>query len=146
MEPQPANPERLIEFNGHASRHATIVSNDVKVDASGQVDLSGSNRMNYTGTAKVPARRSGLTNLVGVISGVAFANGKLSFPFALGGTLDNPRFVLKTTKGVLSGFSTGPAMPFRISSIFSAKRRPRSRRQSKQIRGDVVSSGLLHRG
>lgn len=88
-----------------ASKHVTIVSNDLNVDASGVLDLAKSNQMNYTGTAAVPARTGGLTNLVSQISGATFANGKLSFPFEMRGTLDKPKFSLKTGKGILGGLS-----------------------------------------
>jgi uncharacterized protein involved in outer membrane biogenesis len=88
-----------------ASKHVTIVSNDLNVDAVGETNVSQSNQINYMGTAVVPARQGGLTNLVSQISGATFANGKLSFPFELHGTLDNPKFSLKTGKGVLGGLS-----------------------------------------
>ncbi|HVB28862.1 MAG TPA: AsmA family protein [Terriglobia bacterium] len=92
--------------NQRLSNHnVKIVSTDVNVDASGSVDLSGSNQMDYTGTALVPARQTGLTNLVAGLSGATYANGMLSFPFALQGTIENPRFVLKTGKGSLTGLS-----------------------------------------
>jgi uncharacterized protein involved in outer membrane biogenesis len=90
------------------SHHVTIVSNDLNVDASGVLDIAKSNLMNYAGTALVPARQGGLTNLVANISGATFANGKLSFPFELHGTLDNPKFSLKTGKGILGGLSAAP--------------------------------------
>ena len=86
-----------------ASQHITIVSNDLNVNASGVLNTAKSNLMKYAGTAMVPARQGGLTDLVANISGATFANGKLSFPFELNGTLDNPRFSLKTGKGVLGG-------------------------------------------
>lgn len=89
-----------------ASKHLTIVSNDLNVDASGVLDLAKGNQINYTGTSVVPARQGGLTNLVSQISGATFANGKLSFPFELGGTLDKPKFSLKTGKGILGGLSS----------------------------------------
>ena len=92
-----------------ASRHITIVSNDLNVDASGVLDLAKSNLMNYTGTALVPARQGGLTNLVAGLSGATFLNGRLSFPFQLLGTLEHPRFVLKTGKGTLGKLSGAPA-------------------------------------
>lgn len=105
--------------------------------------------MNYTGTAKVPARQGGLTNLVAGLSGATFANGKPAFPFVLSGMVDNPRFILKTTKGVLSGFSTGPASgdkqgqqpsnPIHNLIIFSTKRRSLSRR-SRIVSGSKVSA------
>ena len=92
-----------------ASHRVTIVSNDLNVDASGVLDLAKNNQINYTGTALAPARQGGLTNLVTNISGATFSNGKLSFPFALGGTLDNPKFSLKTGKGILGGLSAPSA-------------------------------------
>jgi uncharacterized protein involved in outer membrane biogenesis len=91
------------------SHHVTIVSTDLNVDASGVVGVAAPNQMNYIGTALMPARQGGLTNLVAGISGATFANGKLSFPFELQGTLDNPKFSLKTGKGVLGGLSGAPA-------------------------------------
>jgi uncharacterized protein involved in outer membrane biogenesis len=92
-----------------ASKHVKIVSNDLDVDAAGETNVAQSNQINYTGTAVVPARQGGLTNLVSQISGATFANGKLSFPFELHGTLDNPKFSLKTGKGILGGLSAAPA-------------------------------------
>ncbi|TAM80854.1 MAG: AsmA family protein [Acidobacteria bacterium] len=85
------------------SHHITIVSNDLNVDASGILNIAKSNLMNYAGTAMMPARQGGLTGLVANISGATFADGKLSFPFELNGTLDDPKFSLKTGKGVLGG-------------------------------------------
>jgi len=87
------------------SKNVTIVSTDLNVDAAGETSLAQSNQINYTGTAVVPARQGGLTNLVSQISGATFANGKLSFPFDLHGTPDNPKFSLKTGKGILGGLS-----------------------------------------
>jgi uncharacterized protein involved in outer membrane biogenesis len=87
------------------SHHITIASNDLNVEASGVLDLAKSNQINYTGTALMPARQGGLTNLVSQISGATFANGKLSFPFELRGTLDHPKYSLKTGKGILGGLS-----------------------------------------
>lgn len=92
-----------------ANHHITIVSNDLNVDASGVLDLAKGNQINYTGTAVVPARQGGLTNVVAGFSGATFSNGKLSFPFAMGGTLDNPKFSLKTGKGILGGMSAPSA-------------------------------------
>jgi uncharacterized protein involved in outer membrane biogenesis len=91
------------------SKHVKIVSNDLNVDAAGVLDVAKSNLMNYTGTAVVPARQGGLTNLVAGISGATLADGNLSFPFLLHGTLDNPKFSLKTGKGILGGLSAAPA-------------------------------------
>jgi len=88
-----------------ASHNIKIVSTDLNAEASGNVVLTGSYPMDYTGTAWVPARQTGLTNLVAGLSGATYANGKLAFPFGLRGTLENPIFVLKTGKGSLQGLS-----------------------------------------
>ena len=92
------------------SHNIKIVSNDVDVDGSGNLALAGAGKMNYTGVAKLAARQTGLTDLVANISGATYSNGKLSFPFDLVGTLENPRFLLKSGGRVLGGFSkTSPA-------------------------------------
>jgi uncharacterized protein involved in outer membrane biogenesis len=91
------------------SRKVHIVSTDVDVDAAGSVLLTDAYPISYSGTARVPARQSGLTNLVAGLSGATFADGKLLFPFALEGTLESPRFVLKSAKGVLGGLATPPS-------------------------------------
>jgi len=92
------------------SHNIQIVSNDVNVDGSGTMALAGSGQINYTGVAKLAARQTGLTDLLANISGATFSNGKLSFPFDLQGTLENPKFILKSARGALGGFSkTSPA-------------------------------------
>jgi AsmA-like C-terminal region len=92
------------------SHNIKIVSDDVDVDGSGNLALAGAGQMNYTGVAKLAARQTGLTDLVANISGATYSNGKLSFPFDLVGTLENPRFMLKSGQGILGGLSkTSPA-------------------------------------
>lgn len=88
------------------SHNIKIVSNDLDVDGSGTLRLAGSNAINYTGLAKVPARKTGLTKLLAAVSSATFSNGKLTFPFDLRGTVDHPKFSLKGGKGGL--FSTPP--------------------------------------
>lgn len=85
------------------SHTVRILSNDVDVNASGSVALTGSNRMNYTGIARVPAKNTGLTNVLAGLSGATYANGKLAFPFDLKGPLANPQFSLSSGKGILGG-------------------------------------------
>lgn len=84
-----------------ASRNIRIVSNDLDVDASGKIGLTGSNALNYTGTGHILARQSGLTNLLSRLSAITFSNGKLSFSFALHGTLEKPKFMLKPASRAL---------------------------------------------
>lgn len=83
------------------NHNVRIVSPDVDVIASGNVVLTGSNRMNYTGIARVPAKNTGLTNVLASLSGATYANGKLAFPFSLQGTVSNPQFSLSSKKGIL---------------------------------------------
>lgn len=88
--------------NQHLINHnVRILSNDVDVNASGNVALTGSNRMNYTGIARVPAQNTGLTDVLANLSGATYANGKLAFPFILQGTVSNPQFSLSSKKGIL---------------------------------------------
>ncbi len=83
------------------SHNIRIISDDLEMEGSGSLALAGSNAMNYTGLAKVPARDTGLTKLLATVSGATFSNGKLTFPFDLRGTLDHPKFSLKGGKGGL---------------------------------------------
>jgi len=85
------------------SHNVRIVSSDVDVNASGSVALTGSNQMNYTGIARVPAKNTGLTDVLASLSGATYANGKLVFPFDLRGPLANPKFSLSSGKGILGG-------------------------------------------
>ena len=75
---------------------ATIVGNGVDVDASGSLALAGEGSLDYQGVAKVAASQNALTSIVGGLAGATVANGKMAFPFNLAGTLQNPKFTLKT--------------------------------------------------
>jgi uncharacterized protein involved in outer membrane biogenesis len=73
---------RVIDIDGYG----------VDVDASGSVSVSGSNDLNYRGLAEITTKESFFTNTVARLSGAALVNGKLQFPFHIGGTIDNPIF------------------------------------------------------
>jgi uncharacterized protein involved in outer membrane biogenesis len=75
---------------------ATIVGNGIDVDASGSLGLAGEGSLDFQGVAKVAASQNALTSLVGSIAGATLANGKMAFPFNLAGTLQNPKFTLKS--------------------------------------------------
>ena len=75
---------------------ATIVGNGVDVDASGSLALAGEGSLHYQGVAKVAASQNALTSILGGISGATVAGGKMAFPFNLAGTLQNPKFTLKS--------------------------------------------------
>ena len=70
----------------------------VDVDGSGSVSLSGSDELNYQGIAEIVSQQGFVTNLFARLAGGTLKNGKLSFPFHIGGTIDNPVFA-KGSKG-----------------------------------------------
>jgi hypothetical protein len=87
---------------------ATIVGNGVDVDGSGSLALAGEGSLDYQGVAKVAASQNALTSIVGSISGATVVGGKMVFPFNLAGTLQNPKFTLKSGgAGSRSGGTTG---------------------------------------
>ncbi len=67
----------------------------VDVDGSGSVSVSGSDELNYRGLAEITTKESFFTNTVARMSGASLKDGKLQFPFRVGGTIDSPVF----TKG-----------------------------------------------
>lgn len=76
----------------------TLVGNGVDVDGSGIVDLAGRGDLNCQGVAKLAAGQNPVGGILAGLSGATTdMDGKLSIPFAIGGTLANPRFVLKSS-------------------------------------------------
>jgi uncharacterized protein involved in outer membrane biogenesis len=73
---------RVIDIDGYG----------VDVDGSGSVSVSGSDELNYRGLAEITTKEGFFTNTVARLSGAALVNGKLQFPFRIGGTIDNPIF------------------------------------------------------
>jgi uncharacterized protein involved in outer membrane biogenesis len=70
----------------------------VDLDGSGSVSLSGSDELNYQGVAEIVSQQGFVTNLMARLAGGTLKDGKLSFPFHIGGTIDNPVFT-KGSKG-----------------------------------------------
>lgn len=64
----------------------------VDVDGSGSVSISGSDELNYQGVAEIASKQGFVTNLFARLAGGTLKDGKLSFPFRVGGTIDNPVF------------------------------------------------------
>lgn len=64
----------------------------VDVDGSGSVSVSGSDELNYRGLAEITTKESFFTNTVARFSGATLKDGKLQFPFRIGGTIDSPVF------------------------------------------------------
>jgi uncharacterized protein involved in outer membrane biogenesis len=73
---------RVIDIDGYG----------VDVDGSGSVSVSGSDELNYHGLAEITTKESFFTNTVARLSGAALKDGRLQFPFRVGGTIDNPLF------------------------------------------------------
>ena len=64
----------------------------VDVDGSGSVSVSGTDELNYRGLAEITTKESFFTNTIARLSGATLKDGKLQFPFRIGGTIDSPIF------------------------------------------------------
>ena len=73
---------RVIDIDGYG----------VDVDGSGSVSVSGSDELNYRGLAEITTKEGFFTNTIARLSGATLRDGKLQFPFRIGGTIDNPVF------------------------------------------------------
>jgi uncharacterized protein involved in outer membrane biogenesis len=90
----------LTLANGRVtSRNIKIVGNGLGIDAAGVLSLVDKGSLDYEGVAEVSAAQNALTTMLAGLSGAKFSDGKLSFPFTLGGTPDHPRFSLKAPAG-----------------------------------------------
>jgi len=81
------------------SNKIAIVGNGVEVNGSGSMTLAGAGSLDYQGISKVASGQNPVTDMLASFSGATFADGKLSFPFTLGGTLQQPKFSLKSAGG-----------------------------------------------
>jgi uncharacterized protein involved in outer membrane biogenesis len=75
-----------------SSKAIDIDGYGVDVDGSGSVSVSGSDELNYQGVAAITTKQGFLTNMFGRLEGAKLQDGKLSFPFRIGGTIDTPKF------------------------------------------------------
>jgi uncharacterized protein involved in outer membrane biogenesis len=64
----------------------------VDVDGSGSVSVSGSDELDYRGLAEITTKESFFTNTFARLSGATLKNGRLQFPFRIGGTINSPLF------------------------------------------------------
>ncbi len=78
------------------SNEIAIVGNGVDIDGAGALSLAGAGSLAYEGTAKLAAQENQVTNVLAGLSGATFADGKMTLPFSIGGTLENPQFKLKS--------------------------------------------------
>jgi len=75
-----------------ASRTIDIDGYGVDVDGSGSVSVSGSDELDYSGVAQITTKQGFFTNTFARLSGATLVDGKLTFPFRIGGTIENPTF------------------------------------------------------
>ena len=75
-----------------ASTKIDVDGYGVDVDGSGSVSVSGSNVLDYRGIAQITTKQGFLTNFFGRLSGGKLVDGKLTFPFRVSGTIENPIF------------------------------------------------------
>jgi uncharacterized protein involved in outer membrane biogenesis len=78
------------------SNKVSIIGNGVDIDGSGALTMAGAGSLDYQGVAKLVAGESPVSGLLGGLTGATMQDGKLNLPFGIGGTLDNPRFALKS--------------------------------------------------
>ncbi len=79
-----------------SSKKISIVGNGVDVDGAGSIGLGGQGSLNYAGVASLVSGDAGVSNLLGALSGAAVSGGKLQLPFNIAGTLQNPKFIIKS--------------------------------------------------
>ncbi len=78
------------------TNNISIIGNGVDIDGSGALTMAGAGSLDYQGIAKLEAGQSPVSGLLGGLTGATMENGKLKLPFGIGGTMDNPRFILKS--------------------------------------------------
>ena len=78
-----------------SSREINLVGYGVDVESSGSVRVTGDDSLDCQGVAQIVTKQGFFTNLVARMSGASLKNGKLSFPFKVSGTMDNPTFSLQ---------------------------------------------------
>jgi uncharacterized protein involved in outer membrane biogenesis len=75
-----------------SSKAIDIDGYGVDVDGSGSVSVSGSDELNYQGMAAITTKQGFFTNTIARLEGAQVKDGKLSFPFRIEGTIENPKF------------------------------------------------------
>jgi uncharacterized protein involved in outer membrane biogenesis len=75
-----------------ASSKIDVDGYGVDVDGAGEVSVSGSDTLDYRGIAQITTKQGFFTNTFGRFAGGKLVDGKLTFPFRIGGTIQNPVF------------------------------------------------------
>ncbi len=115
------------------SSKVRVAGNGIDVDGSGSLALAGAGSLDYQGVANIAAGATPLTNLLVNLSGGTFANGKLTFPFNIRGSMQNPQFSLKSGAG--GAGQAGKPSPFGATTgVLPAQQSG----QTQQKPGDLV--------
>jgi uncharacterized protein involved in outer membrane biogenesis len=85
-----------IANNRITTNKVTILGSGMDIDGSGVLTMLGDGSLDYQGIAKLAAGESPVSGLLSGLTGATMENGKLNLPFGIGGTLANPRFMLKS--------------------------------------------------
>lgn len=88
-----------IANNRITSNKIAILGNGVDIDGAGSLAMAGAGSLDYQGVAKLAAGQSPMSGLLTGLTGATVENGKMNLPFSIGGTLENPRFTLKSGGG-----------------------------------------------
>ena len=75
-----------------SSKAIDIDGYGVDVDGSGSVSVSGSDELDYQGVAAITTKQGFFINTFARFGGAKLKDGKLSFPFHIGGTINSPLF------------------------------------------------------
>jgi hypothetical protein len=75
-----------------SSSRIDIVGYGVNARGSGSLSVTSSAALDYQGVAEILAKQGFFTNTIARLSGATLNNGRLSFPFRVGGTIQNPIF------------------------------------------------------
>ena len=75
-----------------ASTKIDVDGYGVDIDGSGSVSVSGSDDLDYRGIAQITTKQGFFTNTFGRMAGGKLVDGKLTFPFRITGTIEDPIF------------------------------------------------------
>jgi uncharacterized protein involved in outer membrane biogenesis len=75
-----------------SSRQIDIVGYGVNARCSGSLNVTGAGSLDYQGVGEILATQGFITNTLARLSGASLKSGKLSFPFRVSGTIEDPEF------------------------------------------------------
>ncbi len=82
------------------SNKIALAGNGVDVDGAGSLTTAGDGSLDYQGDASLTASdKNPLGTVLGGLAGAKIENGKIVFPFTVGGTFAQPKFSVKSGEG-----------------------------------------------